>query len=66
MSLPVIGSAISAAVVLIFFLFIESKATLPIVPHRLLTGKLAVSNICTNFFSGMSVYAVRPPRQVLF
>jgi hypothetical protein len=59
MSLPVIGSAIAAAIVLVFFLFIELKAFLPIVPHRLLTGKLALSNICTNFFSGMSAYAVR-------
>lgn len=50
--------ALFIAALLLFGLFyrIETRAVAPILPSRMLKGTLAVSNILTNFTSGMAVY----------
>lgn len=52
-----LGFFVEALILFAVFLYIEAKEDAPILPRRMLQGTLPISNILTNFFSGMSVYA---------
>ncbi|PWN88869.1 MFS general substrate transporter [Acaromyces ingoldii] len=48
---------LSALGLFALFFRVESRAPAPILPTRMLTGRMALSNVATNFFSGMAVYS---------
>lgn len=48
---------LSALGLFALFFRVESHAQAPILPTRMLTGRMALSNVATNFFSGMAVYS---------
>ncbi|KAK9317939.1 major facilitator superfamily domain-containing protein [Lipomyces starkeyi] len=51
----VIGFGVAAVVLLSAFVFIEGKvAKMPVMPLRILKGRLPVSSLCTTFFTGLA------------
>ncbi|KAJ8103934.1 major facilitator superfamily domain-containing protein [Lipomyces tetrasporus] len=51
----VVGFGIAALVLLSAFIFIEGKvAKMPVMPLRILKGRLPVSSLCTTFFTGLA------------
>ncbi|KAK9370145.1 major facilitator superfamily domain-containing protein [Lipomyces kononenkoae] len=55
MDTRVIGFGVAALVLLSAFVFIEGKiARMPVMPLRILQGRLPVSSLCTTFFTGLA------------
>jgi len=56
----VIGSLVGSAVLLGLFIWNEARTTaIPIIPLRMLSGRLSVSVQLANLFGGLAAYAVR-------
>jgi MFS family permease len=52
---------VASSIFLCSFLLVETKmAQYPIIPMRMLRGRVAVVSIFLNVFAGMAVYSVRP------
>lgn len=58
----VYGFIITSGIFLVLFAVIETRiAKEPIMPARMLKGRLAVANVVTNIFAGASSFSVIPP-----
>lgn len=56
----VIGSLVGSTVLLVLFVVVEAKTTaIPIIPLRMLKGRLPVSAQTANVCAGLAAYAVR-------
>ena len=62
----VIGSLVVSCILLAAFVLVESKTTaIPIIPLRMLSGRLSISVQLTNLFAGLAAYAVSPTENVI-
>ena len=56
----VIGSLVGSVVLLAVFVWVEARTlAIPIIPLRMLQGRLSISIQSANFFGGLAAYAVR-------